>query len=80
MRAAALDASPDALLPGIAYQIAKLDLKPGNILVVKLTRDDLTDKQINQAQYELQKFVGRKVMVLKPGQDIAVIEGVKVPK
>lgn len=83
-RAAALDQerslSPDALLAGVEYQVAKLDLKPGNILVVKLLRDGLSEKRCNQMQYALQKFIGRKVLIVPCGSDLAVIEGTKVPK
>lgn len=71
---------PDTLLAGVEYQIAKLDLKPGNILVVKMLREGLTDKQLNQMQYGLQKFVGRKVLVIPTGADLSVIEGTKIPK
>jgi hypothetical protein len=31
-------------------------------------------------QYDLQKFVGRKVLVIPTGADLSVIEGTKVPK
>jgi hypothetical protein len=72
--------SLDASLAGIEYQIAKLDLKPGNILVVKMLRDGLNAKQMNKMQYDLQKFVGRKVLVIPTGADLSVIEGTKVPK
>lgn len=71
---------PDTLLAGVEYQIAKLDLKPGNILVVKVLREGLTDKQLNQMQYGLQKFVGRKVLIVPPDSDLAVMEGTKAPK
>lgn len=73
-------AGAHGLLAGVEYQIAKLDLKPGNILVVKLTHPGLSQEHCNKMQYELQKFVGRKVLIVPPGSDLAVIEGTKVPK
>jgi hypothetical protein len=66
--------------PTLEFAVAKLDLKPGNILVVKVLREGLTDKQLNQMQYGLQKFIGRKVLIVPPGSELSVIEGTKVPK
>jgi hypothetical protein len=70
----------NGLLAGVEYQIAKLDLKPGNILVVKLLHGGLNQDDCNRMQYELQKFVGRKVLIVPPGSELSVIEGTKVPK
>jgi hypothetical protein len=61
----------------IKFEIAKLDLKPGDILAVRLTRKNVLPGDAARIQRMLSEFVGAdcKVLVMDNEMELTVVKG-----
>lgn len=66
----------DSPPPIVPLQIAKLELRPGDILVVKMPADTrVTQTHVKKLSEDLQRFVGKsvKIMILDANSELTVV-------